>query len=246
VSSSQSRCGRVRRWQQSPWKCRYTGEKRASRRFAPLRRCRGRAKSLPDRFDVGARIGAPVGVKGKVDGTKLDAADHGEIPLATDGHHQIDLDLAAGKPGALTFAADNRELLRSRVSRSAFACCAVAGLSWSSPPPSYRPAEMSSRSVQQRSRLKAGASAVPVMLEQRCAVVVCLRAGCGKMDDGGGSHTKHDLADMDARFHPRVSFGGFLERKDCVDDGAHLAGGDQRPDVAFHSLSDGCFVGDRT
>jgi hypothetical protein len=60
-----------------------------------------------------------------------------------------------------------------------------------------------------------------------------------------GLHTQHDLADMDARFHPRVSFGGFAERKDCVDDGAHLAGSDQRPDVAFHGLSDGRFVVDR-
>ena len=60
------------------------------------------------------------------------------------------------------------------------------------------------------------------------------------------SHSEHDLADMDARFHPRVSFGGFPERNHCVNDRAHLAGGDQRPDIAFNGLCDGRFVGDRT
>jgi hypothetical protein len=46
----------------------------------------------------------------------------------------------------------------------------------------------------------------------------------------GGTHRQHDLADMAARFHPRVRGGGLGERKHAVHYRTQRAIGDQRPD----------------
>src|SRR5216683_112194 len=58
-------------------------------------------------------------------------------------------------------------------------------------------------------------------------------------------HAEHNLTDMDARFHPRMRHGGFPERKDVVHHGAHLTGGNQRPDTVFDRPGNRSLVRDR-
>lgn len=72
----------------------------------PWRGTTSSGKSLPDTFDVGARTGATIAAKAKVDDTKstprtssmpiFPATSQTTARLATHGH-QIDLDLAPGK-----------------------------------------------------------------------------------------------------------------------------------------------------
>jgi hypothetical protein len=152
----------------SRWKCRHAGE---SGRPGPRQAenlCRTRSTSAPEQGRPSRpkpRLTTPSRRRGRPQcrSSRLRHRQRRDLPRTG-----IRSTLTLRQASRLTFAADNSFLRAGR----AFACCAVAGLSFRHRLQS-RPAEMSSRFVP--ATIKGGACAGPVMPGQRCAVVARLR-----------------------------------------------------------------------